>query len=266
MKILFIGGGNMGEAMISSLLAKGVVTPVDIYVGDVSRERRDHLKQRFNVSVTDNIGDAVSGKDIIVLAVKPQNMAEVLGNLKSRLIPEQLVISIAAGVKVSTLSEGLGHNKIVRVMPNTPAQAGYGMSGWIATPQVTSEQRERVKDILGAMGKEICFDDEKYLDMVTAVSGSGPAYFFLMAEAMVEAALALGLPRDEAELLVSQTMLGAARLVEQSGKSPAVLRQNVTSRGGTTESALKVLDEAGFSRLIQQAVEAAWKRAREMGA
>lgn len=265
MKIAFIGGGNMGEAMISSLLTRGVVEIADLSVSDISRERRDYLNERYKIAVTDNIGDAVTGKNIIILAVKPQNMAEVLKSLKPHLRPEQLVVSIAAGVRTDTLSAGLGHRRLVRVMPNTPAQIGTGMSGWTATPQVTAGEREQVEKILGAMGREIYFDDEKYLDMVTAVSGSGPAYFFFMAEAMVEAALAIGLPLEKAEILVSQTMLGAAGLLEQSGKSPAVLRQNVTSPGGTTESALSVLNEGGFPGLIQKAIEAACKRAREMG-
>jgi pyrroline-5-carboxylate reductase len=266
MKIAFIGGGNMGEAMLSSLLSKKLCTPADICVSDISGERRDYLKQRYEVAVTENNGDAVSDKDIVVLAIKPQNMSEVMDSLKKYLKPEQLVISIAAGTKIGTLSEGLEHRRIVRVMPNTPAQIGFGMSGWTATPEVTAEQKESVKAILGAMGEEIFFDDEKYLDMVTAVSASGPAYFFLMAESMIEAAKAIGLSQEEAEELVSQTMLGAAQLVKQSEKAPSTLRENVTSRGGTTERALAVFNEGGFRGLVQKAIEAAYARAREMGA
>jgi pyrroline-5-carboxylate reductase len=265
MKTAFIGGGNMGEAMLSSLLSRKICTPADISVSDVSNERRDYLKQRYEVTVTESNRDAASGKDIVVLAIKPQNMTEVMSSLKGYLKPEQLVISIAAGTKIGTLSEGLEHRRIVRVMPNTPAQVGSGMSGWTATPEVTAEQRESVKAILGAMGEEIYFDDEKYLDMVTAVSASGPAYFFLMAESMIDAAKAIGLSQEEAEKLVSQTMLGAAQMVKESGKAPSTLRENVTSRGGTTERALAVFNDGGFNELVKRAIEAAYARAREMG-
>jgi pyrroline-5-carboxylate reductase len=265
MKIAFIGGGNMGEAMMSSLLSRNICKTADICVSDASGERRDYLKKHYKVAVTENNGNAVSGKDIVVLAVKPQNMTEVMGSLKGYLKPEQLVISIAAGTKIGTLSEGLEHGRIARVMPNTPAQVGFGMSGWTATPKVTGEQRERVKAILGAMGEEIFFDDEKYLDMVTAVSGSGPAYFFLMAESMIEAARAIGASQEEAEKLVSQTMLGAAQLVKHSEKPPSILRENVTSPGGTTERALAAFNDGGFKALVKQAIEAAYARSQELG-
>lgn len=255
----------MGEAMIASLLANEICLPADICVSDVSNERRKYLKQKYGVNVTENSADAASGKDIIVIAVKPQNIEDVFNDLHDCLKPEQLIVSIAAGVRLNTLSQGLHHSRIARVMPNTPAQIGSGMSGWTATAEVSTQQRERVKTILGTMGKEIYYDDEGYLDMVTAVSGSGPAYFFLMAEAMIEAAIAIGLPREEAEELVSQTMLGAANLIQGSDKTPGELRQNVTSRGGTTEKALSVLNEGGFPELIRKAIEAAYQRSKEMG-
>ncbi len=150
-------------------------------------------------------------------------------------------------------------------MPNTPARIGYGMTGWTATPEVTAAQKESARAILGAMGKEIYFDDEKYLDMVTAVSGSGPAYFFFLAESLSEAAVKIGLPQKQAEEMVAQTMLGAAQLLAQSGQSAAILRQNVTSKGGTTEAALKVFESAEFRGLAAKAVRAAYERAKELG-
>ena len=255
----------MGEAMIASLLANEVCLPADICVSDVSSERLNYLKQTFGVNVTENSADAASGKDIIVIAVKPQNIEGVFSDLNGCLKPEQMIVSIAAGIRLSILSQSLHHNRIVRVMPNTPAQIGSGMSGWTATDEVSTQQRDWVKSILGTMGKEIYFEDEKYLDMVTAVSGSGPAYFFLMAEAMIEAAKAIGASQEKAEELVSQTMLGAANLIQQSDKTPGELRQNVTSRGGTTERALSVLNEGGFSELIRKAIEAAYQRSKEIG-
>ena len=265
MKIAFIGGGNMGEAMLAALLGKKLCTPADISVSDVSRERLDYLKKEYGVSVTVSNKEAVTGKDIIVLAVKPQSLPEVLVGMKGGVKSNQLVLSIVAGVKISKIGEGLGHKRIVRSMPNTPARIGYGVTGWTATAEVTKEQKESARTILGAMGKEIYFDGEKYLDMVTAVSGSGPAYFFLLAEAMIEAGIKIGLGQKEAEELVAQTMLGAAQLLAQPGQSPATLRQNVTSKGGTTEAALKVFENGGFSKLVAAAVRAAYDRTRELG-
>jgi len=265
MKIAFIGGGNMGEAIIAALLAKKLAAPADIGVSDIREARRQYLHKQYGVAVTENTTEAVKGRNVVVLAVKPQNLPEVLGGLKGRLKPAQLVLSIAAGVKVATITQGLGHARVVRAMPNTPAQIGYGVSGWTATAGVTARQKAIARAILGALGKEIYFDDEKYLDMVTAVSGSGPAYFFLFAESLIEAAVKIGLPRPEAEKLVIQTMLGSAHLLERSGKPAAELRRNVTSRGGTTERALNTFEQGGFTRLVEAAVKAAHDRARELG-
>jgi len=265
MKITFIGGGNMGEAMLAAVLEKKLATTADVSVSDISEERRDYLKERYDVAVTGDNKAAASGRDIVVLAVKPQNLAEVAEGLKGCLKATQLVVSIVAGVTIDTLSKGLGHNRIVRVMPNTPAQIGYGISVWTATAGVTDEQKGWTQSILTAMGKEIYFRNEEYLDMVTAVSASGPAYFFLFAEALIEAAVNIGLPRQDAEALVAQTMLGSAHLMQQSDRPPAELRRNVTSRGGTTERALQVFEEGGLAKIVAEAVEAAYKRAKELG-
>lgn len=265
MKIAFIGGGNMGEAILSAVLEKGLSVPETISVSDVSEERRDYLKSRYGVKVTGSNREGVVNKDVVVLAVKPQNLAEVLTDLNGCLGSNQLVLSIVAGVKVDTLCQGLGHGQVVRAMPNTPAQIGFGMSAWTATSVVTGEQKGQARSILGAMGEEIYFDDEQYLDMATAVSGSGPAYFFLLAESLIDAAVRIGLPQKEAEELVAQTILGAAHLIQKSEKPPAELRQNVTSRGGTTERALQVFEKGGFADLVREAVRAAYDRAKELG-
>jgi pyrroline-5-carboxylate reductase len=265
MKIAFIGGGNMGEAILSALLTKKLSVPADISVSDISEPRRQYLKKQYSVAVTLKNREAVSGKDVVVLAVKPQNLPEVLAELEGHLKPDQLVLSIVAGVKISTICQGLGHRRVVRSMPNTPAQIGLGISGWTATKEVTEEQKGWARAILGAMGKEIYFGDEEYLDMVTAVSGSGPAYFYLFAESLIDAAVNLGLSRNEAEELVSQTMLGAAHLMQKSGKPPAELRRNVTSRGGTTERAIQVFEQSGFAGIVSEAVKAACQRAKELG-
>lgn len=265
MKIAFIGGGNMGEAILAAVLGKKLSAPADISVSDVSEPRRQYLKKQYGVAVTESNKEAVDGKDIVVLAVKPQNLPEVLADLRGCIEASQLVLSIVAGIKIDTISRGLAHDRIIRTMPNTPAQIGIGFTGWAATPAVTREQRERSKSILRAMGKEIYFDNEEYLDMVTAVSGSGPAYVFLFAECFIDAAVKIGLSSEQAQEMVLQTISGAAELMQKSGKSPAELRRNVASKGGTTERALNVFEEAGLSRIISNAVKAAYERAKELG-
>jgi len=265
MKIAFIGGGNMGEAMLAAVLARKLAAARDTCVSDVSDERRDYLQEKYGVAVTADNKVAVKDKDVVVLAVKPQQMPEVTAGLKGNLQPAQLVLSIAAGVTIARLQAGLGHRRIVRAMPNTPARIGLGMSGWVATPEVTAAQQAMARGVLGAMGREIAFDDERYLDMVTAVSGSGPAYLFLFAEALTVAAVNTGLSESDAEALVLQTLLGASELMKESGETPAALRRAVTSKGGTTERALEVFDKGGFRKLVKQAVAAAYKRAQELG-
>jgi pyrroline-5-carboxylate reductase len=265
MKIAFIGGGNMGEAILASLLEKKLCKPRDISVSDIAESRRDYLNKKYGVTVTAFNKEAVSGKEVIVLAIKPQQMNEALASFRDSVKPAQMVLSIAAGVKINTISNGLRHDIIVRSMPNTPAQLGLGMTGWTATSSVTGEQKALARKILGAMGKEIYFDEETALDMVTAVSGSGPAYFYLFAEALIDAAVEIGLTRKDAEILVKQTMLGAAHLMDSSDKAPTELRRNVTSKGGTTEQAIKVFEESGLVRIAGEAVKAACRRAEELG-
>jgi len=265
LKITFIGGGNMGEAMLSAILGKGLNSPSAITVSDVSQTRRQHLEQKYSLAVTDINQLAVEKGDIIVLAIKPQNLAEVMAELSGQLKPRQLVLSIIAGKAIQTLSSGLDHNRVVRAMPNTPAQIGEGMTVWTATTEVSEQQRGWVSSILGAIGKEIYVTEEKYLDMATAVSGSGPAYFFLFVELLAEAAVHIGLPQDMAQELVLQTMLGSGHLVQKSGKEPADLRRMVTSPGGTTAAALLQFEKGGFGSLVEQAVTAAYNRAQELG-
>lgn len=255
----------MGEAMLSAVLGKKLAAPAGISVSDISESRRDDLKKRYGVTVTGSSREAVQGKDIVILAVKPQNIPEVLADLKGYVRSDQLVLSIAAGVRIDAISRGLGHDKVVRSMPNTPAQIGLGITGWTATAAVTPGQKEQARVILGTMGKGLYFEDESSLDMVTAVSGSGPAYFYLFAESLMDASVSIGLSRQNAEELVSQTMLGAAQLLVKSGKPPAELRRAVTSKGGTTERAINTLEEGGLAKLVEAAVRAAYLRAKELG-
>jgi len=255
----------MGEAMLSALLEKKLSQPRNILVSDVSATRRRYLKQKYAVVVTGNNKQAVEKADVVVLAIKPQNLAQVMAELKGVIQSSQLVLSIIAGAKIETLCIGLSHRRIVRVMPNTPAQIGESMSVWAATGGITARQKKWAGSILGAIGKELYVDNENYLDMATAVSGSGPAYFFLFVEAMVEAAVNIGLGRDTAEKLVLQTMLGSGHLLQESGRPPSELRRMVTSPGGTTAAALNVLEKGEFSKLVNKAVKAAYSRAQELG-
>ncbi len=255
----------MGEAMLSAILEKGLSTAPSIAVSDVAEARCQHLQQKYGVAVMSDNRQAITGGDIVVLAVKPQNLAGVMAELKGQLNPAQLVLSIIAGARIKSLCSGLDHRCVVRAMPNTPAQIGEGISVWTATSEVTELQKSWAGSILGAMGREIYVDDEKYMDMVTAVSGSGPAYIFLMVEALVDAAVSIGLPQEVAAELVLQTLLGSGHLIQRSGKSPAELRRMVTSPGGTTAEALLRLEKGEFSKLIGQAVKAAYDKAKQLG-
>ena len=255
----------MGESIIRSLLKSRVCSAKDISVSDISESRRRYLKEQYNVAVTADNKKAVSGGDVVVLAVKPQNIDVVLSALKGNLKSSQLILSIVAGIKINRIQKGTGHPNIVRAMPNTPAQIGLGISGWTASREVNDKQKLWAKKILGAMGKEIYFGRENHLDMVTAISGSGPAYVYLFAEALIEGAVELGLKRKDAEKLVLQTVLGAAQMMDKARKAPAELRRDVTSKGGTTERAIEVLDDSKLAGIIGQAVKAAYERAKELG-
>jgi len=266
MKIAFIGGGVMGEAMLSAILDQGLSRLQAISVSDIDETRRRHLEHKYGVAVMSNNRLATDKGDVVVLAIKPQNLAEVMAELNGQLKPTQLVLSIIAGARISSLCLGLNHNCVVRAMPNTPAQIGEGMSVWTAAAEVTEQQKGWAGSILRTMGKEIYVDDEKYIDMATAVSGSGPAYIFLFVESLIEAAVDIGLPRDMAKELVLQTVLGSGHFIQKSGKPPAELRRMVTSPGGTTAEALLQLEKGGFSELVKQAVSAAYNKAKRLGA
>jgi len=266
MKIAFIGGGNMAEAMISAVLEKKRAIAAAITVADIVPERPGYLARTYGIVPREDNVEAVLGKDIVILAVKPQQFPTVLAELKQRLHESQLVISIAAGVKISSITQGLNHAAVVRAMPNTPARIGRGITGWTCTGQVSPQQRERAKILLGSMGEELYFENESALDMVTAVSGSGPAYVFYFTEALTGAAEKIGLGREDAARLALYTLLGAGGLLETSGQNPAELRQAVTSKGGTTERAIDILEAGGFKKLVEDAVKGAYERARELGA
>ena len=255
----------MGEAMLSAILGRRLSLPRSISVSDISQARRQYLEQRYGVVVMGDNLQAVKRGDVVVLAIKPQNLAEVMAELNGQLKSAQLVLSIVAGARIDTLRRGLSHSCVVRAMPNTPAQIGEGMSVWTTTGEVTQRQKGWAGSILGAIGKEVYVDDEKYIDMATAISGSGPAYVFLFVEALVDAARHIGLPRDMAQELVLETLLGSGHLLQKSGKEPSELRRMVTSPGGTTAEALLQLEKGKFTELVKQAVEAAYNKAKRLG-
>jgi pyrroline-5-carboxylate reductase len=265
MKIAFIGGGNMGEAMLAAVLTKNLAVAKDITVSDVSEARRHYLMQRYFVGVSANNIEAAHGKDIVLLAIKPQTLPVVMVEMKGHINPEQLVVSIIAGARLNKLTDGLNHYSIVRSMPNTPAQIGEGVTVWTTSKDVTDEQKKTAASILGALGKEFYVTDEGMLDMTTAVSGSGPAYLFYYLESMTDAAVKIGLPREMAKEMVLGTVLGAVHLLAQSGKEPAELRKMVTSPGGTTAEAIQTFEKGGFSELVLQAVKAAYEKSQKLG-
>jgi len=250
---------------VSAILGKRLSLPRSISVSDINQARRQYLEQKYGVAGMDDSLQAVNKGDVVVLAIKPQNLAEVMAELNGQLKSAQLVLSIVAGARIDTLCRGLNHSCVVRAMPNTPAQIGEGMSVWAATAEVTQRQKGWAGSILGAMGKEVYVDDEKYIDMATAISGSGPAYVFLFVEALVDAATHIGLPCDMAQELVLGTLLGSGHLLQKSGKQPSELRRTVTSPGGTTAEALHQLEKGKFTELVKRAVEAAYNKAKRLG-
>ena len=264
MKIAFLGGGNMASALIGGMIAKGT-EPRSICVIEMSPSARDKLAARFPVHVSTAPDAAMQGADVLVLAVKPQDMKAALASV-SGFSREKLVVSVAAGITLQTLARWLdGHRRIVRCMPNTPALIGAGITGLYAAPEVGESERRKAETILSSVGEVVWMPEERLLDPVTAVSASGPAYVFWFIEQLAASAEKLGIPKDAALKMAKQTVLGAAQLAAQSPEPPETLRKNVTSRGGTTAAALSVFDEEKLAERFHRAVAAASKRGEEMG-
>lgn len=264
-KIAFIGGGAMAEAILKRLIAEKVVQPQQVYVSEPVAERRDYLAAHYGIAVVAQNPAAVEDAGVVILAVKPQVLDKVTPELRGRLLTEALVISIMAGVRISTLSAGLNHERIVRSMPNTPAQVGKGMTVWTATAAVTPADKENAQTILAAMGDAFFVADEHYIDMTTGLSGSGPGFVFLMVEAMIDAGVYIGFSRAQAERMVIQTLEGSVALLRESGSHPAVLRNLVTSPAGTTAAGTLVLEQSGLRATLIEAVNAAYLRSKELG-
>lgn len=263
--IALIGPGAMGEATIIGLLEKQITIPENIHASGPLAARVEDLHNRYGVKpFTDNAA-AVEGADLVILAVKPQKLSRMLKGIRSCIPEDALVISIIAGAMIETLSNGLNHDAIIRAMPNTPAQIGQGITVWTASAAVTPEQHEFGSLVLSALGQEVHVEEEIYLDMATALSGSGPAYVFLFMEALIDAGVHMGFPRRIAEQLVTQTILGSVSYYQKNGVHPAQLRNQVTSPGGTSAEALYYLEKAGLRTAISRAVWAAYERSQELG-
>ena len=259
-RVGIVGTGAMAEAMLAGMIGQSLVEPGQVVCSHPRPERRAALVDAYGVSAVAANGDAAGGADLVLLAVKPQVLPAVLPELRAVLEPAQLVISVIAGAGTAALGRGLDHPALVRSMPNTPAQIGQGVTVWYATEAVTTDQKQRTRSVLGALGREFEVHDERQVAMATAVSGTGPTYIFLFIEALVDAAVHLGFPRHVARELVLDTMQGSAAFALQSGRHVAELRDMVTSPGGTSAEALYQLEKGGLRTVVSDAVWAAFER------
>ena len=263
--ISFIGTGVMAEAMIKAILDKGLIEAERIVGSGPRAERARELESAYGIVGTTDNRQAARAGEIVVLSIKPQVLPAVLTEIAGEIPRQSLVLSIVAGAPIKMIGGVLGHDYIVRTMPNTPAQVGEGMTVWTATPKVTEEQRAQARTILRAMGEEIYVQDEGYLDMATALSGTGPAYVFLFMEALIDAGVHLGFSRRVSQELVLQTMQGSVAFARQSTFHPAELRNMVTSPGGTCAEALYQLEKGGLRTVLSRAVWAAYQKSKYLG-
>ncbi len=263
--ITIIGAGTMGEALIKGLLRQSLIDPGHLIATGPRETRRAKLSERYGVRTTlDNVA-AAQDATVVFLSVKPQVLPRVLEELHGHVPADALIFSIAAGVKIATIRRGLDNAYVARAMPNTPAQIGQGITVWTAADTVTGTQREHALLILQALGEAVYVEDEHYLDMATALSGTGPAYVYLFMEALIDAGVHLGFSRRISEQLVYQTVIGAANFARQSELHPAALRNQVTSPGGTTAEALYHLDKGSFRTVLSRAIWAAYVRSAQLG-
>jgi pyrroline-5-carboxylate reductase len=263
--ITFIGAGVMGEAMIKGILHQKLVKPEQIIAADLRETRLKELKKTYGINYTTDNLDAVKNADVLVLSVKPQVMDKVLPQLRGQVDGVTLIVSIVAGVTIQSISSRLLNARVVRSMPNTPGQIGQGITVWTASPDVAKEQKKQAELIISALGEQIHVNDERFLDMATALSGSGPAYVFMFMEAMIDAGVHMGFSRRDAEKLVTQTLLGSVLYAKQSGLHPAQLRNQVTSPGGTTAAALHEMEKGGLRTVLSEGVWAAYTRSQALG-
>ena len=288
-RLSFIGCGVMAEAIIAGLLSKNLVKPEQVVGSHPRAERREELQEKYGIRVFENNREAVghhtraasvgttaaehatgasdkdAGSSIVMLTVKPQRLSAILAELREVVQPHQLVISIVAGARVETIADALANRSIVRAMPNTPAQIGEGMTVWTATPEVDEAQQAQIHAVFGALGSEMHVEEERMIDMATALSATGPTYTFLMMEALIDAGVHMGFSRHVAEELVLQTMLGSVLFARESRKHPAELRNMVTSPGGTSAEAIYQMEKGGLRTVLSKAVWAAYQKATALG-
>jgi pyrroline-5-carboxylate reductase len=263
--IATVGSGVMAEAMIAGLLRSALVEPSQVVASHPRAERRDHLAREYGIRVVAGNVEAVDGADVVLFAIKPQMLGKVGREIGPHLRRGQLVLSVIAGATTAALTGTLGHDQVIRAMPNTPARLGKGVTVWYATPETTAEQREQAGALLRTLGVQLEVDDEKFVAMATAVSGTGPTYVFLVMEALIDAAVHLGFPRHVAHDLVIETLEGSTLFAKQSGMHPAELRNMVTSPGGTSAAALHELESGRLRTVLSEAVWAAYRRTVELG-
>ena len=261
-----IGFGVMGEAILSGLIEKGGIKPDHIIASEPREERRNTLIEQYGIRATRDNADAASQADVVILAVKPQKSSTVLKGLAGKIKPEAVVISIIAGVPLEKLTGTLKHSAVIRVMPNTPARIGEGISVWVNSPGTAPAHLDIARETLKCLGTEVYVEEESYLDMATALSGTGPAYVFLFMEALIDSGVHMGFPRWIAEELVVSTLRGSVLYYQANHEHPAAMRNQVVSPGGTTAEALYYLEKAGFRTAISRAVWAAYQRSKELGA
>ncbi len=263
--ISFIGSGTMAESMIRGLVSQEIVVPEQIIAAGPRPGRGEKLHKKHGVNVTTVNKTAAEEGHVVILSVKPQVLKEILPDVRGHLRRQDLVISILAGTPISQIVDGLTHAAVVRAMPNTPAQIGQGITVWTSTPEVGDKRNQQAQMILASLGQELYVDDEDYLDMATALSGTGPAYVFLLMEAMIDAGVHMGFSRRIATQLVFQTMRGSVDYAERSGKHVAELRNQVTSPGGTTAEALYHMEKGGLRTVISRGIWAAYQRSVALG-
>lgn len=261
----FIGSGIMAEAMIHGLLTQQVVKAEQIMAAGPRPERGSYLHERYGVRVTISNAQAAEEGNLVILSIKPQLAEKLLIEIRGHLRRQSLLLSIVAGTPIKKVADGAAHAAVVRAMPNTPAQIGQGITVWAATPEVSELQKQQAEAVLSSFGEQIFVEDEDYLDMATALSGSGPGYVFMMMEAMIDAGVHLGFSRRVATQLVFQTMRGAVEFAAQSDKHVAELRNQVTSPGGTTAEALYHLEKGGLRTVISRGIWAAYQRSIALG-